>query len=410
MNWFVLCLPEPDAGDPPEAMSWARVNGAGTIVARGRSAPPEIRGWLRSGDRVLALVPGERVLLQQVAIPARSRAAQLQALPFALEDHLSEDLEALHIVAGPRSPDGRLLAAVAAHRDLEAWLAVLEAAGVSAQALLPDTLLLPEADEPRLRIWCHSDGDHERCLLAGAGGDRLALSGDLLPWWLDRWLVEHPAETGIDWFGTADRLPETLRDRTEVRIQRWDGDLLGLVAAALRRRPPANLLTERYAPIGTRRGLWQRWRVPAGIAAALAVLWTASLWIEVYQLEHEVRHIDQAIAELFEETLPGTRMVDPPAQFRQALEAGATAPAGAGPVAERLAAAAPLLIAAGGEMRQLRADADRLEVELDLESIAALDQLRTQLREGLGTGVRILAAESGEEGVRARLQIGGGAS
>ncbi|AGA35459.1 general secretion pathway protein L [Thioalkalivibrio nitratireducens DSM 14787] len=407
MNWFVLSLPEPDAGGPPPALAWARVNGAGAIVARGRSVLPEIRTRVGSADRVLALVPGERVLLHLVAIPARARAAQLQALPFALEERLSEDLEALHIVAGPRRPDGRLLAAVAAHRDLEAWLGTLREAGVSAHALLPDTLLLPEAAEGRLRIWCQD----ERCLLADAGsGERLAVSGDLLPWWLNRWLDEPAAQAGIEWFGPADRLPATVHERTEVRFHHWDGDLLGLVAPALRRRPPANLLTERYAPGGARRALWAQWRVPAGIAAALAVLWTASLWVEVYQLENEARRIDQAIAELFEETLPGTRMVDPPAQFRQALEAGAAAPAGSGPVAERLAAAAPILVAAGGEMRQLRADADRLELELDLASIAALDELRNRLREGLGTGVRILAAESGEEGVRARLQIGGGGS
>jgi general secretion pathway protein L len=105
MNWFVLTLPEPEAALPEGSLSWARI-GNGAVLERGTAPLAEVPTAIQRGDRVLALVPGERVLLYHVAIPARSRSAQLQALPYALEERLSEDLEAMHIVPGSRLPDG----------------------------------------------------------------------------------------------------------------------------------------------------------------------------------------------------------------------------------------------------------------------------------------------------------------
>jgi general secretion pathway protein L len=405
MNWFVLSLPEPDAVAPEGPLPWARVGSAGSVLERGSAALAEVPAAVRRGDRVLALVPGERVLLYHVAIPARSRAAQLQALPYALEDRLSEDLEAMHIVPGQRLPDGRLLAAVAARRDMDLWLGWLREAGIGAHYLLPDTALLPEAAPDRLRIYRAG----VRCLVSVPGGEPLVLADEVLPWWLQQWKAQRDEPVTVEWHGLPrPAVPET--DTDGVLVSGWDGDLLTLTAPALRRRPALNLLTGAYAPAGGGAEAWSRWRVPAAIAAALALLWTGSLWLEIRQLEGEIQRVERAIGDLFESTLPNTRMIDPVGQFRQVLDAGAGPVSGASPIAMRLGQAAPVLAAAGVELRQLRADGDRLELELDLESIAQLDDLRGRLREGTGGNVRILSAESDEAGVRARLQLDGGGS
>jgi general secretion pathway protein L len=405
MNWFMLSLPEPGAAAPEGPLPWARVGSTGSILERGNASLAEIPAAIRRGDRVLVLVPGERVLLYLVAIPARSRAAQLQALPYALEDRLSEDLEAMHIVPGQRLPDGRLLAAVAARRDMDLWLEWLHEAGIGAHHLIPDTALLPEAAPDRLRIYRAGD----RCLVSVPGGEPLVLADEVLPWWLQQWQAQRDEAVAVEWHGPANpAAPDVEADA--VRVSGWDGDLLTLAAPALRRRPALNLLSGPYAPAGGGAEAWSRWRVPAAIAAALALLWTGSLWLEIHQLEREVQRVDLAIADLFESTLPNTRMIDPIGQFRQILDAGAGPSSGAGPVAAQLGKAAPVLAAAGVELRQLRADGERLELELDLESIAKLDDLRGRLREGTGSTVRILSAESDEAGVRARLQLDGGGS
>jgi general secretion pathway protein L len=407
MNAFVLLLPEPDRDLADPEVIWGRVGSGGQVADRGHEPLAQAANRIRRGERVVAVVPGERVLLHHVTIPARSRAAQLQALPYALEDRLSEDLDALHIVPGPRRPDGQLLAAVAAHRDMDAWRAWLGAAGIVAERLLPDTALVP-AEAGHLHLYC----DARRCLLAPPdAAEPVALAPELLPWWLERWQADADASVEMDVHAPRDHGPDTLTDASNATFHDWDGDWLQLLAPALARRPALNLLTGRHAGSAGMGAALAQWRLPAAIAAALVLLWTGSLWLEVRQLEREVGQLDRAITGIFETTLPEERMVDPVRQFQQILAAGDTGSgAAAGPVATRLARVAPVLVGDGIELRQIRAENDRLELELDLASIAALDGLRGRLADtGAGT-VRILGAESGEAGVRTRLQIEGGGS
>ena len=406
MNAFVLLLPEPDRDLADPEVTWGRVGSGGQVTDRGHEPLAQAATRIRRGERVVAVVPGERVLLHHVTIPARSRSAQLQALPYALEERLSEDLDALHIVPGPRRTDGQLLAAVAAHRDMDAWRAWLGVAGIVAERLIPDTALVP-AQTGRLRVHC----DAQRCLLAPPNAEPIALAPELLPWWLERWQADPDTPLELDVHAPRDRWPEPLADASNTTFHDWDGDWLQLFAPALARKPALNLLTGRHAGSAGMGAALAQWRVPAAIAAALVLLWTGSLWLEVRQLEREVGQVDRAIAEIFETTLPEARLVDPVRQFQQIMEtadAGSGAPAG--PVATRLARVAPVLAGVGIELRQIRAESDRLELELDLDSIAELDSLRGRLAEaGVGT-VRILGAESGDAGVRARLQIEGSGS
>jgi general secretion pathway protein L len=406
MNAFVLLLPEPDRDLADPVVTWGRIGSGGQVPERGQAPLGQVAARIRRGERVVAVVPGERVLLHHVAIPARSRAAQLQALPYALEDRLSEDLDALHIVPGPRRLDGELLAAVAAHRDMEAWLGWLGSAGIVAERLVPDTALLP-AETERLRVYC----DAQRCLLIPPEGEPVALAQQLLGWWLERERASDAPPVELDLYAPRDGRPEAVADPAHATFHDWDADWLRLLAPALARRPALNLLTGRHAGAAGLGTTLAQWRMPAAIAASLLLLWTGSLWLEVRQLEREVGQVDRAIAGIFETTLPEARMVDPVRQFQQLLE-GVDAGSGttAGPVAVRLARVAPVLARAEGELRQIRAESQRMELELDFASIAELDGLRARLAEaGAGT-VRILGAEAGEIGVRARLQIEGDGS
>lgn len=401
MTWFVLELPEPGATNFTEELRWTRISHSGAVLERGSAPLVGLSGATRRGDQVLALVPGERVLIYHVSIPARSRSAQLQALPFALEDRLSEDLETMHIVPGQRLADGRLVAAVAAHRDMDFWLGMLREAGLRAAWLLPDTALLPPTTDDRLQVYCTGA---DRCLISDPDGEPLAVATELLPWWLAR----SDRRSGIDWHGPSEGIPAELGDDPDNRTLGWDGDLPALLAPALRQRPKLNLLSGRHSPAGSGAESWTRWRLPAAIVALLALLWTGLLWLEVWQLEREVQRADLAITALFEDTLPNTRMVDPKGQFRQVLDTDPSERPSAGAIAVRLGETAPVLAEAGIDLRQLRADAGRMELEMDLDSIATLDSLRTRLRAATGATVRILSADSDENGVvRARLQIEG---
>jgi len=59
-------------------------------------APLETLLGLTPGRRVVAFVPGVDVRLAMAQVPARQEKRILQAVPYALEDQLAEDVDTLH--------------------------------------------------------------------------------------------------------------------------------------------------------------------------------------------------------------------------------------------------------------------------------------------------------------------------
>ena len=47
--------------------------------------------------RVVVLVPGSEVLLAEIRVPGTNRQKVLRAIPYALEEQVAEDVEALHL-------------------------------------------------------------------------------------------------------------------------------------------------------------------------------------------------------------------------------------------------------------------------------------------------------------------------
>lgn len=122
-------------------LSW-RLPGQTTRQGTAAEATREL-----AGRRCVVFVPGTDVLLTEVNLPTRNRQRLLQAIPFALEEQLCEDPDVLHYALGPREAGSdRLPVAVVARSRMGQWLALLQEAGVQAQALVPDMLGLPQDD------------------------------------------------------------------------------------------------------------------------------------------------------------------------------------------------------------------------------------------------------------------------
>lgn len=111
--------------------------------------------------RPLVLVPSEDVLILAVDLPIANRTQRAAALPFAVEDEVSEPIEALHTALGLELSPGRYLAGVIRHERMMQWCALLAAEGLEGAAILPDALALPRpgtghwtvaAEDQRIRV------------------------------------------------------------------------------------------------------------------------------------------------------------------------------------------------------------------------------------------------------------------
>ncbi|WGO93885.1 type II secretion system protein GspL [Pseudomonas viciae] len=230
--------------------------------------PMEMCSWLRSDPW-----------------PSR-RQPRPQALAFAIEERLSENLEALHISAGARDRQQRYPLMVTGRSRFQALLALLAAQGIDVRAMHVDADLLPEDKIFAVRWF-------GRWLLGGALSARLSLSAQVLATLkLDlpediHWLDEGRDREGIDaWLLNA------------------GGHPIDLLQGEFRRR--------RRQPLP--------WRGAAASALGVLLLIWASSEVRVRFLESETRRLYAQGEQRFRSLYPEqNRIVDLAAQF-QALQ------------------------------------------------------------------------------------------
>lgn len=104
---------------------------------------PAALAELAIDKQVIAIVPAEEVLLTYVIMPKMNRSRLMEALPFALEEQLVEDVESLHFAVGETQADGKLPVAVVAKKRIQQWMQQLQSYGVQPDQLIPLTFALP---------------------------------------------------------------------------------------------------------------------------------------------------------------------------------------------------------------------------------------------------------------------------
>lgn len=124
-------------------MSWVMLDEKNHIQqTRVRANLIELTPWVKNHD-VYVIVPAQDVLLTSVELPKLNRQRLLQALPFALEEQLIDDVSQLHFAIGDYPVGHPVPVAVVAKQKIDSWLTLFNAAGIVPTAFIPATLLLP---------------------------------------------------------------------------------------------------------------------------------------------------------------------------------------------------------------------------------------------------------------------------
>ena len=296
---------------PQQHATWL-VLGAAPGERSPESGPLSLAASRAAGRPVIVLVPGADVLLMQPQLPAGRSGAKLQQLvPYALEEQLAEDIDALHFAIGRRS-GARTPVAVVARRKMDEWLAGLRSSGIEPAALHADSQLLP--DNPTQAVALLED---DSVTVRTPSGTVTLLPVDTL----GEALESHPpqalpevASQGLILYAGQDQWErhagsvEALRERLEgIQVQLLGSDPLLLFAQQLSKGSPINLLQGPYASRGTLGSGWRAWRVAAGLLGALIVLHLAGQGTELIVLRQRDRQLDAAIGQVFHAAMPGTQ-------------------------------------------------------------------------------------------------------
>ncbi|MCY3820732.1 MAG: type II secretion system protein GspL [Gammaproteobacteria bacterium] len=420
MRLFIRILSAPGPADRSAEQSqdaihcqWLLHDGRGNTVAQGESDAADIleadgvadaEEALADPDNIVVLVPSARVAWLSRTVPGRRAAQMRRALPFAVEEFLTQDVETLHLAHGPISRGQPVRCALIDRQLIAGWLARLADGGLRPGHMAPDACLLP-CDETSASVLLE-DGE----ALVRTPEDIVSVETSTLG---------HVLESVRASFGEMDEPldlhliggdlsgPQTDHNGFTVRRTPLEGTVLDFLASRWDRyREEVNLLQGPFTPAKRARAFRGGWRSVAALAALWLIVTLGVLIAEGYVANHRADAIEVESAELYRSIYPNERRVpNAYAQMRAKLRES-----GAGSGAFHLLLGQ---LAAGTDrgtadinVRSITFNDSRSELtsELWLAGYAEIDALKREL-EGQALAVDISSAEERDNVVRARLRV-----
>jgi general secretion pathway protein L len=396
----------------PEApASWLIVDANGARSGPARSGAVANALPLANGRRVLLLLPGSEITLAEPELPLRGGARVAQAVPFALEEHLASDVDALHFAIGNRAEGviGTPVAAVA-RGLMDRWSDAWNAAGLAPQAAYADSAVVPV-----LPGSCTLLLDENALYVRRSNATPFVLDAEPLATALDIAVApthdnDDASREHVTFFVSPGEyevnreLIEGLRERTaSLQVKLMTEGALPVLAAQAVDASAVNLLQGAYVPRKSASAGLQRWRLPAALAAACLLAFVAVQTLSLWKLSRAEKRLDAQIAEVFQQALPGQPVVDPRAQMQGVL-GGAGSAQGALLPALSVLAQAMADGSGGGKLEAINLRGDALDLRLVAPTVEALDGIKQAMARN-GIDAELTSATPRGNQVEGQLQL-----
>ena len=342
-------------------------------------------------------VPQPLLLTLRVQLPPKASRQQIQAIGFAIEDQLANDVEDNHYATGSQQADGSLAVVVIERTVMDRLLERLRAARLRHDFIHPEMLLCPPPGDEAFACLCRSpEGWLLRLDAAEALAVPDALLADSLSWIrASRGAGDDARLDCCEAVHLPDSHPVSCR-KTSCEISR-----------KMLTDPAVNLLQGDYRPGSRWRERLKPWRSVALLLAGLLLVLLAATVVERFRDERHLRELQQRQWALIDRYLPQTpHKGDPKRILVQRLSAAGPSSSSAGPV-ELLADFAgihsgfPQL-----EIGRLLYRGSELVVDLEAPQLKVFEDLEKKLKQRQ-LGYRIENLDIGPSKTRARLILGG---
>ncbi len=410
------------AADRNQPADWIAVDSNGTRLGAPVTGPLADAAKDIRGRDVIVLVPAASVLTTTVDIPVRGGARLLAALPFALEEHLADDIDNLHFAAGPRRESGLLPVAVVAHEQMADWVERLTLAGISPSRIIPEnyglaripgTMSVLAADD---QVMFNDGADNEFVMQGVKPSDALAVAGALndaaggaaaetedgsAPGHL---LVYCDADTEErfqhDWIALRHEL-------ASVDLNLLPDGVLPRLAVTVAAGNGVNLLQGRYGAKTDVAALMRPWRVAAALLITLAIVVLGGKVVDTWRLGQEVAALEAQFTQEYRQIRPDdTREVLDPVATVSSLRRSFGTPAATTvflPSLQQLGQALQQNQAAEIEAISYRAGV--IDVRLNAPDVATLDNIQRSVSSSGRFRAAIQSTDQVGDKVSSRIQI-----
>ena len=356
---------------------------------------------------ITVVLPGEDVLFLTAEIPGKNKLRIQQAVPYVLEDSLIDDVDELYFAINKsnKDPSDNQYGVSVINRDyFESIIHQLENAGIHADIMIADYLLLAENntllfDGQRVLF----NGNHLKfasSIVTSVEGeikldDGLAGNEEIKLIYCDKETAEN---SNLEKLVQKVNLNKELCDVHPLLclVKNSSGDKsINLLQGAYKKKKNWSQTTKTWLPV-----------------AALFLVWLSvqgGLFIvDYFSLSKQNKKLNADITKIYKKTFPKSRrIVDAKAQMQSKLTSLRKRKGQSGrSFTEMLSGSASIFSRTEGlKIKSLRYYDGRINIELEIASLQALDNLKSQLNKEKGYQVEIQNASSGKETVTARIQI-----
>lgn len=264
-----------------------------------------------SGKKVVVFIPNEDVLLTSISIPSTNKKQLLQAVPYALEERLADDIESLHFSIHSEKETDLIRVAVINRKKMEEWLDLLRQHSIHPHYILPSLYSIPFKAESWTLI-----SKANKSYLRQDQWSGFSCDNSLLPLFLAE-EIEKQAPEAIYYAGEEDHYPAELSEFEKHSLDNINTvehdhviDVLAL-----------NLLT------GFSRGdsalfnfNWKPWRPTAVLAGLIGAIWLGMMAWQNHLLDNKLANIEAEIESVYKKTFPRSRIQNAPVQMSQKLK------------------------------------------------------------------------------------------
>ena len=355
---------------------------------------------LTSGKKVVVFIPNEDVLLTSITIPSKNKKQLLQAVPYALEERLADDIDALHFAVYRENNDTPTNIAVINHQRMEHWLTILREHNIHPHYILSSLFALPY----KIDSWTLINKKNISHLRQGKWSG-FSCDQNLLATFLAEEL-DKSSPKSIYYSGEVSDYPDELSELERHTLSNGNEANHDDIVDALE----LNLLT------GFSRGdsallniNWKPWRPVVALVGLLGAIWIGMLAWKNHQLDNQLTYLENEIESVYKQTFPKSRIQNAPVQMKQrltVLQKGKGSSSGS--ALQAIATVSPFFKKFPKiSLREIRRQNDELLFVVNAPNLSSLERFKNTLSKEGALEVEIKSSTTTSDNVESTLVVKG---
>lgn len=377
-----------------QSASWAYCAEAGGLPERVESGDLA-HLHLREGDlKIVVFVPTVDVLLASATVPVKGAQKLAQAVPYALEEQLIDDVDAMHVAIGHQDSEGKVSAVVVPEQRMQIWLQQLNNVQIEPDVMIPDALALPQINSDWSALQINGD------IVCVRSGEQTGFACDANN--VAIMASSHASECDVDpdavvltHCGSENAaIAEQFKKIFSVPVnsQPCNGNALATLISGYQPKQGINLLQGAFV----RRTRWlrnkQRWLPAAGLLLLWFVLQFATNIYQIQQLKSVQADYKNKIEQVFRQTFPNVKRVsDPQKQMAIKLKSlrSSAGSASSNYMALMAKISQVLVKVPAVEIKSMSYKKSVIDLELELKDLQALENIKESMLKVAGIKIKV---------------------